>query len=426
MIGALTPTRLALVAVTLAAAMSGCGTTCEQIAKDHKEFLARAGEDGPEPHGAISLPFDLVERILREQLPSLDGAQVRIPSLGKLGGVLGGLYVSVEGLKLIPAAPDRVGFRLSLGFAAGDARLFGLAMDAEVEPRLDAAHRAVEVILRPSDLRHVTPHLDPGAAASLARALEQRIPPLLRPAFPRATVAALASKAVEQLGKKTWSLLRESLLVPLGEVGRLRLRIPALPLAGVSIRSEGGEHGRLVLLFRTTLPVEGGLAPGVTPDGGGVGLALSGSTVTELLNHALAAGRVPRRYDAHGKADRAGPFEPGLGFDVGQKPLRLYVWCVREPCIKATLAGTPQVSVRGEKVGVRIDDGRIEDLDGPPLLEVAAFFHALFGRAIRLSVEVAGATELELGRRRYGVHVAGAQLEGATLLVSLSVSPAPL
>jgi hypothetical protein len=125
---------------------------------------------------------------------------------------------------------------------------------------------------------------------------------------------------------------------------------------------------------------------------------MSGSTVAELLNWAIKEGLVPSRYNKKGKPKENGELQPGLDWVPGKRPMKVYLWQTENPCKRITLGADPSVSVKNDKIKIKAENTKIEDVEAAPFTELGIWFYTLWKDAIdfrksagsKMSFKIAG------------------------------------
>lgn len=418
-------TRSILVAPALLL-LAACGSTCPQIAADHAAFVeAPARKAEGEPHLVVALPYRFVNGRLRPRLAALPTASIAPPLSG-----LPRLTLALRAVELRPARDDRVGFRLALALRDGREHLVDLDLDVEAGVRIERKGDRTQVVLglRPDDLRGVRPKLGRRARARLADALRDRLPGMMRRLVGRKKLESAAGKIVREAVEAAWPKVRDGLLAHLDEVARFGVDIGTVPVAKVTVR-----HGReaMALGIHAAIPAPGPARRAAgAPPADRVRVRVAGTALAGLANHALATGRLPSRFDGKGKPKDDGLYRPGLVWRPGdERPLGLHVWRTEGTCMRATLAGVPTLAVARETdpktkrprpaLRVGVEDGRLEDVDGPALIEAGAWLYALWADAVSFTRDVTGEMRFELPGGDWRVSLVDARLDGDDVVLDL-------
>ena len=380
-------------------ALGACGTTCQQIQQQRTRFLAREGADN-QPHLSLDLAFPVLDALLAEHVGELPDIPVPDPVGGALKRHLGPIKLVPRALALRPAPDGFVGLRLHLAVDVDGASPVDVVADLHLRPQVEDEGRRLVLTLRGEDLSDVRPRITEDGAKRLAEALRRKVPRAARALISTHAFRSAANRIIDLAVDRTYAAFREGALRRLGRVTQIAISLPDLPLAQVRISSVGGSEGVLRVGIVTTLPVRRGLRPSGQPcpfAGAAAVLRVSGSTVTELANWAIAKGHIPAHYDEKGRADTAGPFEAALVWREGSRPFEVQVWRLTEPCLWARLAGTPHLRVRADELVAGVDDMKLEEVRGPALYELGAHFYALFGPTFAFTRATANAFRVEVG-----------------------------
>ena len=420
------PLRILFVVLSTALVAPACGTTCEQIAGDRARFLHREGGT-PQPHLALEIPFAMANRLIAARLERVPATPITLGAGGRFQRYLPSLTLVPKRLELRPAPPGHLGLHAELELRTSGGRWLTVDVAGQLRPELRAGTGQLELGIRADDLRSLRPRLNPVAREQVIDFLVGRhLPVPLRLLLRSEAAGALLDQIVADATEKTYAALREHVLARLGEVVRLRIGVPDLPLADLRLHSAGGRSdGRLVVHARTPFPVSEGLAvttPGERPPAPDVmRLRLAGATVAELGNWAIARGELPGRYDRQGRPTPDGDFEAGLAWTDGNRPLKVDLWKTAAPCLQVRLGATPKLAVAGDRLRVSVDDGAIERVKGPALIEFGAAFYRLAADAIRFSHELAGRLRFSLGGQEMVVRVRSARSSAEALVLDLQL-----
>jgi len=412
--------------VASAAVGLGCGTTCEEIARDRAAFEARSAHTAS-PHAIATVPFALANRLLGEHLARRTSDRLELPTLARLGADLG-VTLALTGARLGPADgdPARVSVEVDVAVRDGAIDLFSLGLVADLRPEVDLARREVRVMLQPSHLRSVTPRLDPEGRARVGAWLRRALPDALGAALPDDAARDLGEAAVGWLAESGFPLVRDHLLADLEEAPLLVLELPALPLARVDLSVHGGRVPGLSAALVTELPVTRGVDDEATAGpADAVVLRMSGETAVAVANAAMARGALPSRFDGKGKVAPDGPFEARLGWRAGRRPLKVHLWRTSGTCTYGRLGGTPVAELQEERLRVSVDDGTFEVVKGPALTEAFAWTETLWGDAVRLALDVTRSAHVSLGGVTHTLRVGAVEIGREEVRAWLKVGSAP-
>ncbi len=237
-------TRIAAAAVALAAlAGAGCGSACRDIAARRRALGERVGR-GVGPDGRLHVPMVRANQILAATLAA-EPVEVEIgPDLLPRGLPLSlpTLVARVQEVWVVPARPGRVGLAIQIEIRDAAREIVTLALTTEVTPQVVRARGGtrLEIGLGADSLVAVKPTLGPDATSRLTDALARWLPDELRRRVPRFVLERGAREVARHLTGGVYRALRATLLARLGEVTRLRIRLPDVPIASVSVRSPAG------------------------------------------------------------------------------------------------------------------------------------------------------------------------------------------
>lgn len=415
-------------AAALLALSPGCAGPCQEIANRRAALARRAPVAAP--HGRLEIPLGRANQLLAE---SLAGAPLEAdigPELLpiRLPISLPSLRARVEEVRLVPAPAEHVGFAARIGILDASSEVVSLDVRAEVRPRIErrGASAALVVALDADSLVAVTPVLGPDSRRRLADALGRWMPESLRRRIPRLVLERAAGELASRLTGTAYRGLRASLLSRLGEVTRLRIGLPEVPIERVGVRSTPGPAAALAIDLFTGLPVRGGLAPDRRgAPGDEIRLRLAGSAVAEIANWAIEQRRLPRHYTRTLKPRPDGEFRPVFDW-VGSgspRPLVLHVFQERGGCSYLAVGVRPEIAVVGGSLVATLRDREVQETLGPVTLQIGVWLKSLVSRAADTTRRLSARTLIEVGGRRFDTRVNRAALEGDQLVLELIVSP---
>jgi hypothetical protein len=204
---------------------------------------------------------------------------------------------------------------------------------------------------------------------------------------------------LEELVAEGWPRLRGHLASDLGTLARFTIALPEVPIESISLRSEAPE-GRLVIGVMTGLPVRGAPTPtfgGSQLESQSFELFIPGVSLAEIGNWAMETGRMPSRYDSRGRPSDDGPFEVGLGWQDGSRPLVAHLWRSGRPCVRALVTAQPEVRVDAAELTFEAREARIEEFHGSLVARLAAASSRLWRRALDLSSSMGNETGFAVG-----------------------------
>ena len=394
---------------------------CEEMAADRRAFFSRRALPALEPHATIYLPFAVADRLIAQRLGALHpvGSPVTLP--GRIGRFLGSFQLVPRRLTMRPAPSDRLGLRLELDLVAGDTSLLAMRMDLDARPQVDSARRTLRVALRAEDVREVRPTLAPGAAKQLASEIRSRLPSVAKAVVSEEEIAMLARSSTEYLGGHLGSLLIDSgLLGQLGEVTGFSVDIPIVRVSRVTLHSVKANGGGLMVGVFTDLPASGVPISEPTPGHAElVQIRLSADALAELGNLALVSGLLPRRYDDAMHPKKDGDFTPGFGWVAGPRPLKIFAWRLKSPCLRARIGADPVVTVTGGQLAVGIEHGEVEAVRGAALVRARVWLKRVGADAIHFTRRTIASARISIAGAPLGGRIQSAAYRNGTFAVDL-------
>jgi hypothetical protein len=409
--------------VTLA--VIGCATPCEQIARQRQEMIDRRVEPTAEPHLVAAVSLQVVNEMIALRAREIEPQRLEVPMSGVLsslsGIVLDDLMLRPASVEVVPSPQGRVGIVVLLDVGPPNETYFGMRVAGDVEPRFDPQTHRVDVELRIDDFRSMEPIMSEGAADRLGQALHRQLPAMMRLLVPPQAIAEAARFVTTFVLTSAYPLLRDALFTDLGPVARFSVALPDLPIERIDFSTTADDGGRLVLAMHTGLPVAAGIG---VPDAlelaehGGIDVTVAGPAVAELANWGMREGRLPARYDDRGQPTDGGPYQVALSWSTepgDPRPLRVHVWKLEPRCLHAVIAARPELRLEGGELVLEVRDRRVEELEGPPLAEVARWLAPLWLRALSSTQSVASTFALEAGGRSLSARVTDVSITGAAV-----------
>lgn len=419
-----------------AVALAGCGSRCADVRAARATLAARPVATAPTPDVRVTVPLARANAVIAEVLARAPWTvPLALPDLGPLAPVIpGGLRASVARVELRPGAPGHVQVAVTLAIADDDATIATLALEIALAPEVERAHGDVALAfgIRPADLLAIEPTLGPDAAAALGAAIERWLPPSARGRVPAVLRDAAASRLATYLTGAAYRGLHDLLLVRLGEVTRLRLQLPDVPVADVAIRSLT-DPAALLVEIHTGLPIRRGLGAPATPAAPGdeVAVAVAASTVAELANWAIASGRAPRWYDRSLTPTPSGAFRPRFDYVAEEPghPWKVHVLQERDGCSYFRVGVRVAIALEGDQLRATALDRDLERAIASPVISAAAWVKYLVvgsldrtrRRVAHVQLTIAGQA---LTTRLTQVALVDGELHAA-LDVALAAVPAP-
>ena len=405
----------------LALLLTSCGTTCEQLKREHRAILSGAGESAPGPHLELVIPFDVVNGELAAAVKDLKAGRLVLPEFAALNAFSGGFAVQAQELKIVPGEDGAVGFRVKarLRYKRKTLTTLNLRFDASVVAERDGRHLSLGL----GDLR-APPEVAEDAAARMAKALHPLLPGPLRVVIGPKKLREICRITLLKLEENAADLLREPLLEPLLRAARIRVRMPDWPIRSLTLGTRKGPRGGLVIEVTTSLGGAAVVGAGLRDLAGppGIRVHLPGATVAALANHLAARGVLPATVDDKGRPDPDGALSVTYGWRSGRRPLKIDLWKLAPPCASLRVGGTPEVIVEGEAAHLRVPDGRLERVRGDLLVTIGAALTGLWSRCFAVEVDALRSTVVEIAGRRTRLVLEGVRGhgEGWVLLLTLA------
>jgi hypothetical protein len=417
-------TRRAL-AVVAAVSLTGCGSRCPEIAAAKRALLERTAV-APGPHVQVRIPLERANAFIAELLrdPPL-AVPIELPSLGPIALPVHELTAIAREVRVRPARPDRLRFAMRIEIDDAHQPITTLAVETEVTPVVVRDHGITELIagFGPDNLIAVQPELGPDAERALGAAVARWLPPAVRDRLPRSVVDRAARELGTHLTGAAYKLLQTTLLRRLGEVTRLRLRLPDLPIARATLRSSGAPSEALTIDLATDLPVRRGLAV-EGPAGDEVLVRISGSTAAELANWAIEHAYLPERYTRSLEPAPDGEFRPRFDdrAEDRARPFKIHVFQERGGCSYFQVGLRLEMQIAGDKLEVATLDQLVEAASASRVIELALWLKQLVQGSVDRSRQAAAHTQLTVGGRTFTTRAVRAAVVDDELQFALQFS----
>jgi hypothetical protein len=372
-------------------------------------------------HGSIDVPFALLNGLFSEQLRGMKPVPVNLPGLGTYQKQIGQVAIAPRSVRIKPGKPGQVHFDLDFNVLHRGKALFTMSTAAAVTPQVKDGKLLIPI--GPEALRKIEPRLGPAAATNLTRAIHQRLPKAARMMISTKVLKRASNEALARLVDGGYALLRDSVVAEMAPRTQVAIGLPDLPIDGVHIRSK---KTWLAIGLKTRMSVEGVLPKARTaPPKNRLRVRMLGGMVAALGNRAIVKGELPQRINSKGKPAKDGAFRPGLGWESGDRPAKIWLWREQDTCMRAQVGGTPELSAQLNKkrehtLQVQVADGTVEDVEGPMLITMGAWIQSLWADAIRISKSVVAQTRLEVGERVVEVAVQRAKVDADVVELGLS------
>ncbi len=419
--------RLAL-AVALVVT-SGCGNRCRDV-EHAKAALTGHGTANRGADVRVTVPYDQANRVIAGLLAQEPITMELAPPAIRLFPVevrpVAIVREAVLAQPLLGELPtDRAGtVRLATRFEIreGDTIITDVAAVIELRPVI--VNNQLVIGFGPQDLVRVKPTLGPDAKQTLGKAVERWVPARLRSKIPKFALDAAAKQLGVELTETAWDALRGTLLKRLGDVTRVELRLPDVPIARHHIQSA---PTGLVVELETTLPVRRGLAPTPAMIGTDVGVRISASAAAELANWAIDQGHGPTHFDRSLKPSTSGDYQPRFDYvaEDRQHPLKVYAFQQRGGCSYHRVGVRGAIALEGDTLKATVLDRDLEAQSANPVIELGAWTKYFFAGWVDRSKRVVAHTQLAVGNRALATRVTKAAIEADELVFELRLEAAP-
>lgn len=412
----------------LAALLAGCGSRCPEVAAV-KQAVAERSAAGPGPHAQVVIPLARANAFLAQLLRDQPLAvPVELPALGPLALPTPALTVVAREVQLRPAPLDRLRFAIRLELDDASGPVTTLALETEVAPRLERAHGTTELVtgFGPDNLVAVRPELGGDAQRVLGDAVARWLPAPVRDRLPREVLDRAAGELGAYLTGAGYRLLQATLLRRLGELTRLRLRLPELPIASVTLRSAAQPVEVLTVDLTTDLPVRRGLRAARAP-GDEITVRIAGSTAAELSNWAVDRGYLPQHYTRGMSPSADGEFRPLFDYRAEDpaRPVKIYVIQERGGCSYFQVGLRPEIRIVDGQLEVTAHDQLVERSRAAPVIEAALWLKQLVQGSVERSRRAAAYTRLTVGGRTFTTRAVRAAMDDDELAFALEISSDP-
>ena len=402
---------------------TSCGTPCENIQKDYQKFINNQSQTS-KPHISLELPYDLANQMMAQNLNRLGSKKVTLKNLGTLNRFFSSVELVPQRLFLEPAPKDHIGLTLIVGVHYKGASQLSLTLKTTLKPEYAPAQGQITLKLRPENFVNLTPTISQGAQNNLSDAIYRGLPKHARKIISRKLIAKGSSQVIDYLIKNSFSLIKKAWFDKLGVLAEFTLQIPELPIRSISLNSKGGVAGFLQINIVTTLPVTHGLEPASAfsaPAPNTFRLRMTGSAAAEIGNLGIKQKRIPSRLNSKGAPDPKGNFTPGLSWQIENRPVKIHLWCTQAPCIQVLVGGTPNITLQREKIELIVNDGFIEEVKGPALLEIGAWFQRLWADAIQFNLNLSSEINWTVAKQKLHLTIRRAEITKNELIFDFSL-----
>ncbi len=412
----------ALGVVALAMIATGCGSRCQEVARARDALVNRAAARDRGPDVEVRVPFDRANTLIAELLQAEPlTVPIDVPDLGPIEITVGALTATAREVQVRQGSAGKIRFATQLDIRDGDEPVTTLAVVAEVAPVLERKDGGAELVIGfgPENLVAVSPELGPDAPKALNGTVTRWASAKLRDRIPKPVLELGAKRLATHLKGAAYKGLQKTLFKRIGEVTRLRLRLPDVPVGNVTITSTARA---LVVDIATELPVRRGLMPAPESDAD-VSVRISGSAVAELANWAIERSYLPRWYNRSLEPRTTGEFRPRFDYIADTThPIKIYAFQERGGCSYFRVGVRASVAMAGEQVKATALDRDLERKAASPVIEWLAWMKYFLAGWIDRSKQVAMHTRLAGRGRALETRVIGATLANDELRFTLQLT----
>ena len=408
----------------LALLAAGCGATCDQLKREHRDILSGTGEIAPGPHVEIVVPFDMINKRLAAAVKDLEPGRLVLPEFAALNAFSGGFVIQARELRIGPGTDGAVGFRAKARIRFKRRTLTTLSLEFDAPVVADREGRRLSIGL--GDLR-APPEVAEDAAKQMAKVLHPLLPGPLRATITQKRIKALCRITLMKLEEDAHRLLREPLIEPLLQAARVRVRVPDWPLEALTLGTRDGARGGLAIGITLGLPDVASVDPSFqeTEAPHGVRIHLPGATAAAVANHLASRGDLPATVDEEGLPDPDGGLAVTYGWRSGRRPMKLDLWRLDAPCAALRVGAAPSIQVDGSPVRVEVTDGRLERVRGDLLVKIGAALTGLWSRVFRVELEAAGGTVVRVAGQSLHLSLAAVRAHADGWVAVLEVGSPP-
>lgn len=408
-------------ALAIALALTtGCGNRCKDVLHA-KTALAGHGVANRGADLRVTVPYDQTNRVIAGLLAQEPITMELAPPQLRLFPVTVRPVAIVREAVLQQAAAGMVRLATKLEIREGDTIITDVAAVIEVRPVI-ANHRLV-IGFGPANLVRVKPTLGPEARETLGKTVDRWVPERLRAKLPKFALDAAAKQLGVELTETAWDALRGSLLKRLGDVTRMQLRLPDVPIARHHLQSM---PAGIVVELETDLPVRRGLAPSTAIVGTDVGVRISASAAAELANWALDQGHGPTRFSRSLEPSATGEYQPRFDYVAEDRahPLKVYSF-QQHGCAYHRVGVRGAIALEGDTLKATVLDRDLEAQSANPVIELGAWAQYFFTGWVDRSKRVAAHTQLAIGNRTLSTRVTKAAIDADELVFELRLEAGP-
>lgn len=352
---------------------------------------------------------------------------VDVPGLGVLEPVIGRVDIAATAVRLRPRAPAGVAATVELSLRVGGRGVLAFVAEATLEPRLvdDGGATWIHLGFGADNITTVRPELPMDAIAAVADFIHSVLPEHIQLTTPRIAVRAAAVAIINRALDDAFGVVRDTLLVRLGELTAFRVRLPAVPIDAVTLTAR---DGLLAVELHTTLPVRAGLRDiPVTVAGDRALVRVAGSALAELGNWAMAGELIPARFDAELRPAPDGAYRVALDWsEDATRPLDLHVFRTTGRCSHVLARARPAADLAAAGVDLELRDRVIARVRGSELVRLWVWARENLTRAARRSWQSATTTRVTLGPATLDARVVAMDLTTELAIeLTLRIPPPP-
>jgi hypothetical protein len=401
--------------------LAGCGgSRCKEV-NDARAALAHVGTPDRGADVRVVVPLERANTLIAELLRAEPlEAPIDVPDLGPIE-VTTSLTAHVRDVKLQPGEADRVRFAVRLEIRDREREITTLAMVAEVAPQLQRGDDGARLMIGfgPRNLLDVQPELGPDAQRALGNAVARALPESVRERVPQVVIELAAGKLATHLTGGAYRALQATLLKRVGDLSKLQVRLPDVPVATWSIVST---ERTMTIEIVTDLPVRRGLAPPAT-EPTELTVAMSGSAVAELANWAIDRGYAPRWYNRTIEPRDNGEFRPRFDYLAEDRahPIKVYSFQERGGCSYFRIGVRAGIAMDGDQLKATAFDRELERRSANPVIEAAAWAKYFVIGSLNRSKRVAAHTQFKIGERTLETRVVDAAMANDEVRFALRV-----
>jgi len=345
---------------------------------------------------------------------------IELPALAQLALPSHALVAIARTVHIWPAkASDRVAFVTHIDLEDAGHHVMTLATTSEVKPVVAQKDGATEISIGfgPENVVSLKPVLDGDQRRALADTLARWLPQL-----PRLAIEQLEDAFAADLLEATYAVVHRTLLRRLGEVTRLSVRVPEVPVANVVVTSR---HDDVSIAIQLALPVRRAIRVDAQP-ADNVALRLSASAAAELANWAIDRGHLPQHYTRDLKPAADGQFRPYFDYRAGDRarPVKIHIFQERGGCSHFVVGLRAAVRVNADKLELATRDQYVEQAQAGVLLELGLAIKQLIEGSLDRSRRAFARVEVTIGGRVLAVQLLRAELAFDELYAELAISRA--